>query len=358
MERIVHLIFSLEVGGSENLVVDIANEQVKHADVSVILINKKYNPDLIGRLKINVHFYALNREEGNKRSIMFLFRLWSLLLRIRPVVIHCHHHNIIRLLPLFKRRTVLTVHCLNVSADHLKKYKQVYSISEAVSGDIKQRTGIISPVVENGINFTQVVPKSDYLFIRNRTIRLVQVGRLIHDIKGQDILLQALHQVITIEKYTNISVDFIGSGNSQAYLQTIVNKLGLQKHVFFLGERNRSWIYNNLFSYHILVQPSRSEGFGLTILEGIAAGLPVIASDHAGPHEILQHMPGGYLFKSGDVNDLAYTIKKVIAAMQENNIQPRCEISRQIADEKYSIHQTAKAYLRHYSTDIKETVNL
>src|ERR1700754_2353817 len=112
MERIVHLIFTLESGGAENMLVDIANEQASLADVTVILINKKYSMDLISRISQNVHFYSLQREEGNKRSLRFLFRLWGLLLRIRPTVIHCHNQNIIRLLPIWRNRIVLTIHCL------------------------------------------------------------------------------------------------------------------------------------------------------------------------------------------------------------------------------------------------------
>lgn len=352
MKKIVHLIFSLELGGSENLLVDIANEQAQLADVTIIVINRKYNTALMSKIDRKVHFYTLNREEGNRRSVMFLFRLWALLLRIQPTVIHCHHHSIIRLLAWFKKRTVLTVHCLSIATDHLIKYKHVYAISGAVAGDIRQRAGIHPTVVLNGINFPQVIHKYNYTIGRHMTVRIVQVGRLVHDIKGQDLLLQALQQVLADGEYGNLSVDFIGAGSSRGYLEELTDKLSLKEHVFFLGERSRSWIYRQLATYDLLVQPSRSEGFGLTILEGIAAGLPVIASDHAGPREILQDMPGSCLFRPGDVEELAHCIRKQVGRIRENQVQSFCDASRTLADRQYSIRNTAQEYLRHYATDL------
>jgi glycosyltransferase involved in cell wall biosynthesis len=232
---------------------------------------------------------------------------------------------------------------------HLKKYRKVYSISGAVSEDVRMRAGIRSPVVLNGINFFNISPRMDYPGEENMPVRIVQVGRMIHEIKGQHVLLKALYKLIILEKFDNIYLDLIGSGPSLSYLQSLADTLTLNEHVSFLGERSRPWIYEHLSSYHILVQPSLSEGFGLTVLEGIAAGLPVIASDHAGPCEILSDMPGGYLFRSGDEEALADAIRKVIAAMREGKMRQQCQVSREIADRRYSIRRTAAEYLHHYS---------
>ncbi|MDF2188457.1 glycosyltransferase [Paraflavitalea sp. CAU 1676] len=352
MKKIVHLNFSLTSGGSENLLIDIANEQAQFASVTIIIINNRYQENLLNRIDREVRVHTLNRQEGNKRSILFLIRLWALLLRIQPTVIHCHHHALIRLLPGFRQKAVLTAHCLGIATAHLKKYKQVYSISGAVAQDIRQRCGIVAPVVPNGIHFIQVTQKQDYTIDRNRTVRIVQVGRLVHLIKGQDLLLQALQQVVADKRYQHTTVEFIGTGPSQDYLEAMVHTLSLEGHVHFPGERSRHWIYQHLGSYDLLVQPSRSEGFGLTILEGIAAGLPVIASNHAGPREILQDMPGCYLFEPGDVAALSASIRNLIDHIRENDVQSKCETSRTLAGRQYSIRNTAKEYLRHYAMDL------
>jgi glycosyltransferase involved in cell wall biosynthesis len=125
--------------------------------------------------------------------------------------------------------------------------------------------------------------------------------------------------------------------------------LQLSDHVSFLGEKSRPWIYEQLSSYHMLIHPSPAEPFGLAVLEGVAAGLPVIASDNAGPSEILNNIPGSYLFKPGDVEELAATIKKVITLMQEGQMEQLCNASREILHSKYSIRRTAIEYLDRYS---------
>ena len=66
--------------------------------------------------------------------------------------------------------------------------------------------------------------------------------------------------------------------HSKDYLKDQIKKYQLENNIRIKGHKDRSWIFKNLSSYHLLVQPSRSEGFGLTLVEAVAAGLPVISS--------------------------------------------------------------------------------
>ena len=56
-------------------------------------------------------------------------------------------------------------------------------------------------------------------------------------------------------------------------------------------------------SYDLLVQPSRYEGFGLTVVEGMAAGVPVLVSDIEGPMEVIDKGRHGFAFRSEDFHD-------------------------------------------------------
>lgn len=64
-------------------------------------------------------------------------------------------------------------------------------------------------------------------------------------------------------------------------------------------------IYSYLCDYDLFIQPSLSEGFGLTIAEAMAARLPVITSDQAGSLEVLDGGRLGLSFKTGDAKGLA-----------------------------------------------------
>ena len=335
------------VGGAENLLIDIANEQAKSQTVIVIVINKKVDGSIMNRLGRDVEIIYLNRKEGSKRNVVFLLKLWYYLLKLRPAIIHCHNHNIISVLVGFKRKAAITVHDVGDPVYNLKKFKKVFSISNAVYKDL-MKSNIKSAIVKNGINFSFFNRRCEYSFTSNETFRIVQVSRLMHEKKGQDILLKAVGKLVHEIGFKNIAVDFIGTGKSEEYLTELTDKVRITDFARFKKTRDRVWIQNNLCSYHLLVQPSRYEGFGLTVVEAIAAGIPVAASDIDGPAEILKEMPSGYLFKTEDVGALALQIIEVYNHYKINKIEAACNDSYEVAFKKYSIEQTAKAYVKNY----------
>jgi glycosyltransferase involved in cell wall biosynthesis len=140
---------------------------------------------------------------------------------------------------------------------------------------------------------------------------MVQVGRLSHEQKGQDIALHALSYLINSLNIKKVSIDFIGNGNSEVYLRDLAEKLKVSDHCSFIGLKHREWIYNHLCDYELLVQPSRYEGFGLTVAEAMAAKVPVLVSDIEGPLEIIEYGKYGYTFKSEDAKDLAQKILSI-----------------------------------------------
>jgi glycosyltransferase involved in cell wall biosynthesis len=345
--NIVHLIFSLETGGSENLLVDIVNEQVERARVTLIVINNKVEKELVNRISSKVDVKMLNRNAGSKMNYVFLLKLWKFLLTIKPDVIHCHNENNIPLLPFFKTKAVVTVHDVGYPTANLPKYKKVFSISNSVADDLK-KSSISSSIVSNGINFPVYNRRYNYSSGVNNKFRITQVSRLLHEKKGQDVLIKAVDILVHKYKLTNITVDFIGGGTSESYLQKLVKELGLKEYIHFCGNKDRNWVQQNLCAYHLLVQPSRYEGFGLTVIEAIAAGIPVIASDIEGPAEILQNVPAGFLFPTESEGKLADSIINVYNKYQQGEIEEFCEESRSIIEEKYSIRKTANEYLENY----------
>ena len=67
----------------------------------------------------------------------------------------------------------------------------------------------------------------------------------------------------------------------------MVQNLHLENEVVFEGLKDQSWVYQNLCNYDLFIQPSRYEGFGLTVAEAIAAKVPVLVSNIEGPLEII-----------------------------------------------------------------------
>jgi glycosyltransferase involved in cell wall biosynthesis len=169
-----------------------------------------------------------------------------------------------------------------------------------------------------------------------------------HEKKGQDILLEALSRVKHQYGYTNFHIDFVGAGPSRSYLEELSARLGLSGEVTFAGEQNRDWLYEQLASYHLMVQPSRYEGFGLTILEGFAAGLPVLASDIEGPAEIIRRTPRGFVFANEDVQQCGEMLHQIFQQYESGSMEALMKQTMPITDHEYSIEACVSGYLKEY----------
>jgi glycosyltransferase involved in cell wall biosynthesis len=295
------------------MLVDIINEQSKTHAVSLIIVNSVINSELLSNVSSEVKIAKFNRNPGNK-SILDIAKLNMHFVKNKPDVIHCHGWNLARLLLFSRWRKTLTVHNTFQKPDQqcLIKYDRIFAISKAVAKDItKKCKGITPVVVYNGIDFTQIDSRKDY---RYDTFEMVQVGGLNCKLKAQDILLKALHCVVYQYEIQNVHLDFIGSGASYDYLKAITKELKLDSYCSFLGQCPRKFINSNLKKYNLLIQPSNLEGFGLVIVEGMAAKIPVLVSNVEGPWEIIQHGKFGYSFEVGNPKDCA---KKIIETMSE-----------------------------------------
>lgn len=344
--KILHLIYSFQTGGSETMLVDIINEQINQAEISLIIINKKYNIDLVNNIDKRVKVFFIDRKESSRNPFPII-RLNALLLKLKADVLHCHDHNIVPLLfPALKKKTVLTVHDVGIELTYFSQYKKLFAISKTVKDDIQNRSGLTSVLVYNGICLNKIT-KKETSYISNR-FKIIIVSRLSHEKKGQHLVIEALH-ILKLRGYSNIQLDLIGSGNSEQYLKELTTKYILNEQVNFLGLKDRNYIYSHLKDYDLLIQPSLFEGFGLTIVEGMAARVPVLVSNIDEPFEIIVNGKYGFLFLSGDINDL---VKKIILIKDSYNqdIQflQKVDLAYDHVKKNFDIKLTATKYLENY----------
>lgn len=304
--KIAHCIYSLKYGGAETLLIDVINEQSKNHTVTLIVINSEYAPDLLKTISERVRIIFINRKAGS-RSIMPILKFNCKLIALSPNVIHIHNESIAKIiLPIF-RNIFLTVHCLGVPCCNFKRLKGLYAISESVKDDVRQKGEFPVITIPNGIDLTKIEKREPAPF--KERMRIVQVARLDHSIKGQDILIKAL--AILADKGYDITVDFIGEGCSLEELTALCKELGVHERVKFLGLRNREYIYSHLKEYDLLCHPARFEGFGLVVAEGMAANLPVLVPDKDGAYEVIDYGKFGSSFRYGDDKDCAKSIEYI-----------------------------------------------
>ncbi|WP_338667713.1 glycosyltransferase [Pseudodesulfovibrio methanolicus] len=160
-------------------------------------------------------------------------------------------------------------------------------------------------LIENGIDVAQwdAGPRSDI------GKRLLAVGRL-HEDKDHETLLHAM--ALLPEHHADARLTIVGDGPLQHELQTTAGRLGLDDRVRFEPARH------DLLPYYaqstLLVHPSRREALPNSIMEGAAAGLPVIATDVGGVSRLVVEGKTGLLVEPGDAKELAQAICTLLDA--------------------------------------------
>lgn len=310
--KILHIIFSFNVGGSETMLVDIINKQVQKHEVTLCVINNLYDKNLLNTINKQVRIILLNRNPGS-RNLFDVLRLNYWVHHKTFQVVHCHDCNILKYVwGLFRFVTVLTVHDTHLPLKGIECYKIVVSISHSVERDLKQRGLKYSSIIYNGI-CPELILQTEQCFLEKKSeIRILQIGRLEHLKKGQHLAMEALTILVKKHPQYYFNLTFIGEGSSYTFLQDMSQKMGINNQVCFLGKRSRKYIYSHLKDYDILVQPSLYEGFGLTVVEAMTAGIPVLVSNIEGPMEIINNGEYGFYFNNNDSADMANCLTYMI----------------------------------------------
>lgn len=346
--KILHVIFSFCSGGAENMLIDILNHQAMQLDdsISLLIINKEYTEGLINQINSRIKVIRVDRKRSSK-NIFDLLRLNYIVFHERPDIIHCHDLNAIKYLFIHKfYRTIATVHTSRANVSGIKHYNEVVSISKTVAKSINQKHNKTDKIIYNGIETSALKTNLPKLSTSRNEFHIVQVSRLESEIKGQHIALNALSILKEQLPSMHIFLDFIGSGSSANRLRKQSEQLGLGKQVRFLGAKDRHYIYASLNTYDLLIQPSIFEGFGLTVAEGMAAGLPVLVSDSEGPMEVIDNGTYGYHFHNSEAKDMALKLNYIINHPEE--VLMMAEKGRAHALAKFDIATTVEQYREIY----------
>lgn len=148
--------------------------------------------------------------------------------------------------------------------------------------------GTVIELVDNGVDLSVWQPVRATAKEQNPMVRFVYVGRLV-DWKAVDLLLEAFQPVAD---QTNATLEIIGDGVLRSELEALTDKLGLAERVVFAGWLSQQECALKLQQSDALVLPSLLECGGAVVLEAMAMGLPVIATNWGGPADYLDQSSG------------------------------------------------------------------
>jgi glycosyltransferase involved in cell wall biosynthesis len=163
-------------------------------------------------------------------------------------------------------------------------------------------------VIYNGINLDLF--KKTFVDEKYPDPTIVTVCRLVSYKRVED-LIKAIK--ILKSDIPNIRLKIIGNGPQEEYLKTLSKELGIIDRIDFLGKISDTQdMIKILKKSHVFALPSITEGFGMVIIEALAASIPYVSSDIPPIREITNGGIGGFLCKTKNYKDLALKIKSLL----------------------------------------------
>ncbi len=370
---IAHVIYQLGVGGLENGVVNLINnmpsDKYRHAIICLTT-----STDFQSRLnRDNVDIYQLHKQPG--QDWMSFVRLYRLLKEIQPSIFHTRNLGAIEYqIPAFLAHIKFRVHgehgwdVFDPRGEN-KKYQWIRRVlnlfihrfvplSKELEEYLLHKVGISPKKISricNGVDTNIFYPSNgkkqplvDCPFAFNKQeIYIGCVGRM-HGVKDQLTLVRAFIKVLKDfpELKKKARLILIGEGPLRLKAEQLLADENLQEIVWLPGKRDD--IADIMRCLDIFVLPSAAEGISNTILEAMATGLPVIATNVGGnPELVIEGETGSLVEKQNPI-----MMAQCLANYLENNMmrEQQGHNARQRVMEQFSLNKMVTSYLEVYDS--------
>ncbi|NOY54259.1 MAG: glycosyltransferase family 4 protein [Deltaproteobacteria bacterium] len=301
-----------------------------------------------------VHFMGSTHRELRRFSFSLVRRLGALIDSEEIDLVHCHRHKGALYGTLAARRSrrdipvVITVHGMGRTRTFLRRLTnrllfpritRILAVSKAVRNDILQSNPRLDPakvrVVYNGIDTSRFPLRRNGFLKMDRPV-FGTMGRLVPT-KGYDLLLRAFAEVLS--RVPEAVLKIAGVGPLKGCLKEEVRRLGIEGKVHFVGFRNDVAVFLEELDFFVL--PSLAEGLPLALLEAMAVGVPVIASDAGGIPEVLSDPVFGWTVPAGAVKLLSRAMSKAAVSPPDER-QRRAWSARKRIEEAFSLDRMVR----------------
>jgi glycosyltransferase involved in cell wall biosynthesis len=328
--KLLFLVVGLGVGGTESHLLELAS-RIDRKKFEVVVVSLKPDGALVSELRSRgVRVLSLNGK--GKMDIRVLFRLREVLRAERPDVVQSFLFwaNVASRLVRQAGKKVCVVSAYHdqvaqegwfnrfVDRVTMRWTNRMVCCSHAVRRSVKLRIGgreeqfVVIPFGVEAGRFRGVAALlKNELGLQEGLPVIGTVCRLVEPKKGLRFLLEAVVQLEREVDGPLCQVLIVGDGPAEERLRVMAQQLGIASRVIFAGTRRD--IPQLLPLLDAFVLPSLYEGFGIAILEAMAAGRPVVATTVGGIPEFVTHGETGILVEPGNAAALARAIQTVLA---------------------------------------------
>jgi len=225
----------------------------------------------------------------------------------------------------------------------IAKWSKMVAVSDDIRNFLITQVGIKKNnvlTIHNGIDTKAYIGRShvERAHQNGRTEYVIGAVGSLYPVKGHTYLLQAL--AIVLKTQPEVVCRIAGQGHLLPQLEAEAGDLGIANQITFLGLRDD--IPEVLRNIDVFVLPSLSEGLPLSVLEAMAAGKPVIATDVGGVSEVLQDQITGFMVPAKDPKALA---ARILQLMADRTIAERFgRAGREKIEQEFSLETMTKRY--------------
>lgn len=368
--KILHVIDSLDVGGMERIVIDVANGlDPARFEQSVCCLSRR--GEMADMLREGVCCIDLGK--GTKADRLMPLKIARVIRREQPDIVHSQSWSgvdvAIAKLPMPGVKLVHSEHGRNFPHLHATPWKRriarrgLYHLADsvfAISAEVREfycrQTGFPPErmaVIPNGIDVRRIDEadgggvREECGFAENDFV-IGTVARL-DATKDTITLARAFAALHRMQPASNLKLLIVGDGGERARLETFVTEQGLNRDVIFAGLRRD--VPRWLQAMDAFALPSLSEGLPLTVLEAMAARLPVVASNVGALPELVEEGSTGFLVEPKQEAALAERLGRLIA--NQSLAKAFGEQARRKVECEYSLNRMLRRYADLYNSVFK-----
>jgi len=324
--KILHLVSTLDIGGVQKQIVEVIKrlegekfsnyvgsfssgflvEALKKINIPSVIFRRDFRFDPF--LPFRIALYLKKEKVDILHTYLFTANTWGRLGGIiarTPVIVAS------------ERNAIPWKNSLHIFLDSILSLftSRIVACSSAIR-ELNLRKGFIKEekisVIYNGVDTEKFKPgkkkkSRKELALPENALIIGSAGRL-HWCKGYRFLLEAVNSLKNT--YPHLYLMLVGEGEERKNLEKLVERLDLRERVIFTGEVEE--VLPFIQSWDVGVFPSLHEGFGISIAETMACGIPVIASRTGGIPEVVGK--AGIMVERGNSCQLAKAIEKLIGS--------------------------------------------
>jgi glycosyltransferase involved in cell wall biosynthesis len=189
-------------------------------------------------------------------------------------------------------------------------------------------------VIYNGIDIQEIATRTSRSKVKPT---FLTASHLRHS-KGIQDLIKAVALLPKPIK-EELKIDVFGDGPYKMELQTLVQDLKLEHCFNFRGSTSQLKSLYGLYDY--MLQPTHMECFSLSILESLAANVPVITTNVGGNEEAITHNENGYIFAAGNIEQLSDLLQEIYLGNKKITAN-----TRNLIEERFTIDKMVKEYMQ------------